>query len=157
MHTYEELARELMEEFDRGGPVPPPDKFNKSIRGEMAVLRLLGRETSMPTAGDICRMTGMKTPRLAAVLKSLEKKAMIERCIDENDKRKVMVRLTQEGAAFCRSKKEEAIAHTTKILEHFGENDAQEYVRLMKKLREILPLVGPPDSNEPCEEEENDE
>ena len=157
MHTYEELARELMEAFDRGGPVPPPDTLNKSIRGEMAVLRLLGREVSMPTAGDICRMTGMKTPRLAAVLKSLEKKALIERCIDENDKRKVIVRLTKEGAAFCRSKKEEAVAHTAKILEHFGKKDAAEYVRLMKKLHEILTLVGTPGRNELCEEEENNE
>ena len=157
MINYEELARELMEVFDRRGPVPPQDKVSKSIRGEMAVLRLLDHEKRMMTAGDISRVSGMKTPRIAAVLNSLEKKKLIERCTDEQDRRKVMVFLTEKGSSFCCQRKEEAVAHMTQILIRFGEEDAPEYVRLMKRLHEILPLVGPPDRHESCEEEENDE
>lgn len=152
MINYEELARELMEVFDRRGPVPPQDKVSKSIRGEMAVLRLLDHEKRMMTAGDISRISGMKTPRIAAVLNSLEKKKLIERCTDEKDKRRVMVNLTPRGEEFCLKCKEEATAHMAKILFYLGEEDAREYVRLMKRMNEILPLVGPPEHEEMNEE-----
>ena len=153
MHMFHQLACELMDIFDGRGAPPTPDKVSKSMRGEMAVLRLLRREAKVMAAGEISTALNMTTPRIAAVLKSLEKKNLIERYADEADKRRVMVRLTASGEEFCLKRKQEATAHMEKILFHLGKEDAAEYVRLMKRLHEILPLVGPPAHDEPGEKE----
>lgn len=157
MSAYEKLAEEMMQVLDRRGPVPPQDKLSKTVRGEMAVLRLLEREERQMTAGDISQMLQMKTPRIAAVLNSLEKKELIKRSADACDRRRVMVELTQNGLSFCLQRKQEAKAHMTKILMHLGETDAKEFVRLMKRLHEILPLIGPIHPQENSDKEETDE
>lgn len=143
MSDYKRLAKEMLENFDHG-PVPHRDKVSSAVRGEMAVIRLLERENRVMTAGEISRTLKMTTARIAAVLNSLQKKEMIERYADEADKRRVMVRITPKGMAFCLKRKEEAVEHMAKILECLGQEDAGTLVRLMKRIHEILPQVGPP-------------
>ena len=144
MERYERLAWELMESIAKRGPVPPKDKIGESIRGEMAVLRLLGEMDSQIAAGEISRLLNMTTSRTAAVLGSLEKKAFITRLADDTDKRRVLVELTETGRAFHAEKKAEACRHMQQILIRLGEEDAGEFVRLMKRVTEILPELAPP-------------
>ncbi|MBR3794570.1 MAG: winged helix DNA-binding protein [Clostridia bacterium] len=140
---YEMLAKELMDAIEQNGPVPPKDKISESIRGEMAVLRLLGRENRQIAAGEISRLLNMTTSRIAAVLGSLEKKAFITRRTDPEDKRRVLVALTEKGRAFYAERKEEVRRHVKMMLMRLGEDDAREYVRLMKRISEILPEIAP--------------
>lgn len=144
MELYEKLAKELMEAIAKRGPVPPKDKIGESIRGEMAVLRLLGEKDGQIAAGEISRLLNMTTSRIAAVLGSLEKKAYITRQADDADKRRVLVELTEKGRAFHAEKKAEACRHMQQILMRLGEEDAHEFVRLMKRMAEILPELAPP-------------
>lgn len=151
MHAYEELAQELMDAIGKKGPVPPKDKISESVRGEMAVLRLLGEEKRKMSAGEISRLLNMTTSRIAAVLGSLEKKGFIIRKTDQSDKRRVLVALTDKGSAFHARRKDEAQQHIQRLLIMLGEQDAREFVRLMKRLAQILPELGPP---RPVNEEE---
>lgn len=151
MSAYEKLARELMEAIGGKRPVPPKDKISESIRGEMAVLRLLGEEKQQISAGEISRMLNMTTSRVAAVLGSLEKKGFITRETDTMDKRRVLVELTDKGSAFHAKRKEEAQQHIQRLLMMLGEQDAREFVRLLKRMAQILPELGPP---RPVKEEE---
>ena len=143
MEPYEKLARELMEAMAQRGPVPPKDKIGESMRGEMAVLRLLGEKDCQVAAGEISRLLNMTTSRIAAVLGSLEKKAFITRQTDETDKRRVLVELTDQGRAFHEARKAEACRHMQQILVRLGEEDAHEFVRLMKRISQILPELTP--------------
>ena len=143
MNEFEMLASELMDSFDRSGP-PPKDKVSEAIRGEMAVLRLLKREERSLSAGDISRMIAMRTSRIAAVLGSLEKKGLVTRSAHKEDRRVVMVSLTEKGSALCLQRREAAKKHLTKILEGLGNEDAAQYVRLMKRVHEVMRQVGPP-------------
>jgi len=143
MSDYKRLAKEMLENLDHG-PVPHKDKVSAVMRGEMAVMRLLENESRVMTAGEISQKLKMTTARIAAVLNSLQKKELIERYADETDKRRVMVKLTQKGVAFCLKRKEEAVEHMAKVLEHLGEEDARTFARLMKRIHEILPQIGPP-------------
>ena len=138
MTIYRQLAEELFYSMDHSCRRPTHEEVSASMRGEMAVLRLLEHQDEALTAGEISRMLNMTTSRIAAVLGSLEKKNMIVRSVDELDKRRILVTLTGEGLEFCRKKKECAISDMTGLLMQLGESDAKEFVRLMKRVNMLV-------------------
>lgn len=139
MNSYEALALELMDSLDKKKKGPPNEEISATMRGEMAVLRLLDHAQQPMAAGEISKTLSMTTSRIAAVLGSLEKKAMILRHTDALDKRRVLVTLTHQGSAFCQARKKEALCHMTALLAHLGEEDAAHFVRIMKRIHEFMP------------------
>ena len=152
MNVYETLAEELIEAFDRKKKELPHEEVSAAMRGEMAVLRLLEDEARALTAGEISRMLRMTTSRIAAVLGTLEKKGLIIRSPDERDKRRIRVSLTQKGCALCRAKRQKLVHDVCFALSQLGEHDAREFVRLMKRVHDLMP---PPDGL--CSDEEERE
>lgn len=152
MNEYEALAKELMHSIDQHKKAPPHERISASMRGEMAVLRLLEHETQPLTAGEISRKLGMTTPRIAAVLGSLEKKGMILREADEHDKRRIQVTLTPQGSGFCQQKKEHALKDMTRLLTQLGSEDAHHFVRIMKRIHTFAPPSPPGMDNSDKEE-----
>lgn len=144
MERYDALAGELFAALDRTKGVPPHDDISAGMRGEMAVLRLLERESAALTAGEISRALRMTTSRVAAVLNSLQKKKLIVRQTDEDDRRRVRVQLTPSGITLCQIRKKHAIHHLSSLLARLGEEDAALFVRLMKRVFVILPTILPP-------------
>ena len=155
MDRYEALAQELMRSLDQRIKSPPQEEISAAMRGEMAVLRLLGREAKPLPAGEISRTLSMTTSRIAAVLGSLEKKDMILRQADKTDKRRVLVTLTQKGDAFCLKRRQEVMEHITEMLQYLGEEDAAHFVRIMKRTHEFI-HKRPPFEQETREEESAD-
>lgn len=137
MNCYKELACEFLDEMDRGNSCPRhPDDVSTSMRGEMAVLRLLDNEKRRLTAGEISKLLNMTTPRIAAVLKGLEKKGMIERGGDESDRRRVLVTLTEKGNAFCQARKDAVVTRLAMIFEAIGPEDTRAFIRVIRRVRE---------------------
>lgn len=139
MNPYEALALDLMDALDQKKKGPPHEEISAVMRGEMAVLRLLSHAQQPMAAGEISKTLSMTTSRIAAVLGSLEKKAMILRHADEMDKRRVLVTLTRQGGEFCQARRKEVLCHMTALLEHLGEEDAAHFVRIMKRIHEFMP------------------
>lgn len=151
MEQYEKLAEELFSVLDHKHKGPPHEEMGAAVRGEMAVLRLLSIKARSMTAGDLSRLVHMSTPRIAAVLKSLEKKGMIVRSADKEDKRRVLVTLTEKGEAFCIEARRRALADVTKMLSSLGEEDAAHFVRIVTRIHEIMeesPIPGGEDKEE---------
>ncbi len=137
MNRYQELAREFLEGMERRKLLPPhPDDIGASMRGEMAVLRLLDHQKRRLTAGEISKRLDMTTPRIAAVLNSLEKKGMIERGSDEHDRRRVLVTLTEKGNACCQAKKEAVQRRLAMVFEAIGPEDTEAFIRVMRRVSE---------------------
>ena len=159
MNEYEALARELMQSVDQHRKAPPHEEIGAAVRGEMAVLRLLMRETKPMTAGELSKQLRMTTPRIAAVLSSLEKKGMIHRKTDAGDKRRIQVTLTEQGSTFCLQKKEQVISKITLLLSQLGSEDAGHFVRIMKRIQEFTcpPSAGMTDNKKNKEEVSADE
>ena len=158
MNEYEALARELMQSVDQHRKAPPHEEIGAAIRGEMAVLRLLMRETKPMTAGELSKQLRMTTPRIAAVLSSLEKKGMIHRKTDAGDKRRIQVTLTEQGSTFCLQKREQVISKMTLLLTQLGSEDAGHFVRIMKRIQEFtFPPAGMTDNKKNKEEASADE
>lgn len=151
MDIYVSLAEELMAVLDRRRQSMPHEEISAAMRGEMAVLRLLAEEGRALTAGEISRMLKMTTSRIAAVLGALDKKALIVRSTDAQDKRRVQVTLTGKGLAVSQRKKQAALKNISHALSQLGEQDAKDFVRLMGRMNDILP--PPP----PCMDEEETE
>ena len=137
MPTFEELATELFEIMDPAKHRPPHEPMNRMMRGENAVMRLLDRGEDELAAGEISKALNMSSSRIAAVLNSLERKGMIRRSEDPQDRRRVLVRITAEGRDFCRSRREEIRERMRRMLTQMGEADAAEYVRLTRRAFEL--------------------
>lgn len=74
----------------------------------------------------------VSTGRVATALKSLEKKGLVVRRTDVNDKRKVIVFITDSGKQFMIDRHKEGITWTENVLRKLDEQDAKELIRLIK-------------------------
>ena len=143
MDHYEELAHRFFEEMRQYKEFRPrQDDVSALMRGEMAVLRLLDDEQRRVSAGDLSRLLEMTTSRVAAVLNSLEKKGLIERCADAADRRRVLVALTERGGALCARKKEAARKRLAAVFERLGQEDTDQFIRLIRRSAQISESLG---------------
>lgn len=132
VHEYLDLMAQVV------GNVPF-NKVQEYSRGEMMSLRFLevkeGRGEPV-TPGDISQALGLTTARIANVLNSLEKKGLVARVHDVEDRRRVFVTLTEDGRAFVHRKSEEIGSAARGFLESLGEKDARELLRLLRRMVE---------------------
>ena len=129
----EEMTR-LLDEHPREAR---ENRFSASLCGEMAVMRLLHNGTKKKmTAGELSSRLSMTTSRVAAVLGSLQKKGLLERESDEEDRRRVMVSLTEAGDRLCEKRKRHFMSKISKMLAMLGE-DAPTFVHLLGRVLEI--------------------
>ena len=129
----EEMTR-LLDEHPREAR---ENRFSASLCGEMAVMRLLHNGTKKKmTAGELSSRLSMTTSRVAAVLGSLQKKGLLERESDEEDRRRVMVSLTEAGDRLCEKRKRHFMSKISKMLAMLGE-DAPTFVHLIGRVFEI--------------------
>ncbi|MCL2085183.1 MAG: MarR family winged helix-turn-helix transcriptional regulator, partial [Oscillospiraceae bacterium] len=86
--------------------------------------------------GDEMRVS---SARVAAALNSLEQKGLITRQINKDDRRKILVGVTEHGKKMAEKHRQDVIGVAAKLLNLLGEHDAKEYVRITGKLAEIAP------------------
>jgi DNA-binding MarR family transcriptional regulator len=109
----------------------------ESMRGEAFVLHYIALRGCEVLPGEIGQEMDVSSARIAAALNSLEKKGLITRRIDLNDRRKILVSITGEGKDTAEKQQQAMLEFTAEMLEKLGAHDAQEYVRIMKKLAGI--------------------
>ena len=71
-------------------------------QGEMRLLGCLNAGADGRTAGELSTLLDLSTARIAAMLNNLERKGAITRARDTADRRRVVVRLTDQGCTRCR-------------------------------------------------------
>ena len=106
------------------------------IKGENVLLSYL-REFKISTPSILADVLDVTPARIAAILRSLEKKDFIFRGIDLEDKRRVVVELTEKGREFAEKLKSDIEEHSLALFDALGETDATEFLRLIKKISEI--------------------
>lgn len=137
--NYQKYARELigyMIENEQSFKFCHGD-ISEIARGEGAVLiYLMGGDGVC--ASEISQRFDINTSRVAAVLNTLSKKGFIKREEDPLDKRKIRVFITDKGKAFACERKKEIESYFVTLLEHLGEEDTKEYLRLSGKINQII-------------------
>lgn len=135
---YEKLAKEFIVVSHNFRKLNMQKDFDENMKGEMFVIFYVLYKKDDVTPTLIRESLNVSSARVAAILNSLEKKNLISRKQSEKDKRKVLVELTAAGIELAEETKNNVISDVTNMLMLLGENDALEFVRIMKKLSTLL-------------------
>lgn len=140
MEDYKKYAEQLMHYMilgeERGRLVQ--NNISELAHGELAVLRYLIEEKNGANAKELSQRFEINTSRVAAILNSLVKKGFADRQVDAEDKRMIRVFITEKGGQYAKERREQFLSHSAAMLEKLGEEDAKNYIHIMKRLSEIL-------------------
>jgi DNA-binding MarR family transcriptional regulator len=114
-------------------------KFNEAMHGEIFTLFYISSHEGNVIPSEISNEAGISTARVAATLNSLERKRMVTRKIDPSDRRRILVEMTPAGKKEIEGHIKMITDKTMNMLRYLGEDDAMEYVRIMKRLAERTP------------------
>ena len=116
----------------------------QSVRGERILLSYLYETGGACTPGRLADLLHVSAARITKMLSALESKALIVREDDPTDKRRAMVRLTEDGADVVRTVQSQATAHASQLFESLGEQDTLEFLRIVNKILSIEEMVDEP-------------
>jgi DNA-binding MarR family transcriptional regulator len=136
---YESLAHDFMEVMLQMRKRNTHNQISDSMRGEHFVLNYIAEHEGNVIPSDISNAMGITSARIAAALNSLEGKGLITRRIDLEDRRRILIDLTEAGRDQVKEHHEKIVKTATNMLRYLGEDDAKDYIRIMKKLAERNP------------------
>lgn len=136
---YQSLAREYMVTLHQLRRRNNQDKITDSMRGEHFVLKFLSMHGGRAIPSEISKEMGISTARIAAALGSLESKGLITRRIDERDRRRILVELTDAGRAQQNEHENMIMGMLEHMLRNLGETDSLEFLRILKRIAEHPP------------------
>lgn len=135
---YSKLVQQLFDILSISYYDNPASNFSEFFQGELKMLNfLVSNGSDNITPSDLCRNLYMTSARVAAALKSAERKGYVNRRISDADRRKVIVSITEEGRHYTKQKKDRLLKDFYRLLEQLGEKDSAELVRIIKRLTEI--------------------
>lgn len=136
---YKKFAEEFVDSMSkmRKSHKSPGAVLHELMSGEYALLSLLSEEGET-SPGKLSQALDRSAARIANTLKTLETKGFVKRSYDKIDRRRVLVSITEKGKAFVVRKKAECTAVMANLMEHLGEKDAEELIRLEKKAAMLL-------------------
>nr|WP_305145035.1 MarR family winged helix-turn-helix transcriptional regulator [Anaerotignum propionicum] len=114
-------------------------EIHDSVHGENFVLLFISQRGGKVIPSDISNEMGISTARVAAALNSLEKKGLIIRRIDAEDRRRILIDLTDSGMEQVKNHYSMVLNMVKNMLHFLGEKDAKEFIRIMKRLAEKGP------------------
>lgn len=132
------LAKEILEILGRMDKHSILSKRNFLLKGEDLFLATLNEIGGISSPSKLSEYTDFTPARLSAIIKSLENKGYIVRKQDELDKRCFIIEITEKGAEYSGQLKTAAVRNSLEIIDKLGEQDSEEFLRLMKKLFVIM-------------------
>lgn len=131
--TYaEEAERELMQLMvqNRHGAF---SKLEKSSKGARIVIKVLDRIGEPTNPKYLAETLNLSTARIAAVLGNLEKRGLISRTMDPDDRRRINVSLTESGKKAAKAEMQDMCNRIIRAFELMGEEDTKKYLELTAK------------------------
>ena len=111
--------------------------LDECLQGEVFTLLYINNRENTVLPRDISEEMNISTARVATILNSLENKGFVERQIDREDRRRILVTLTQKGKVEAKEHKEEVINQIAKMLELLGEEDAKDFIRITGRIVDL--------------------
>ena len=126
---YNELAQTFIHSVKKPGKMRALSRFNAYSHGEHQVIYFLFKNSGkaiMPS--DIAKFTNTSTARIATILNSLEDKGMIIREISREDRRKILVSITDKGRKTAEKAYDQTISDIASVFQTMGEKRAMGFV-----------------------------
>ena len=124
-----------------GEPVPsrpePPEGVDRIGRGTIATLRYLTVHDGEASPSAIASDLKLSNARISNILAVLEKRGWITREHDEADRRKVLVRLTEEGEGHVETVSRAVRNRLASFLSDLGEEDSRQLIAVLKRVTEV--------------------
>jgi DNA-binding MarR family transcriptional regulator len=122
------------------------ESFGNIPKGEFFVMNVISdfcKENTDPdvkgiSVTNIANILLAATANTSNLLRNMESKGYIERIFDDNDRRAVYIRLSPKGEDIIMTAKKKTEERFLKIFKGLGEKDADEYIRISRKLYKIL-------------------
>ncbi|MBP1045038.1 MarR family transcriptional regulator [Enterococcus sp. BWM-S5] len=124
----QELVRLMLQ--NRNGAF---SKIEKSNKGENIVIKFLARAGEPTSPKCLAESLNLSSARIAVVLGGLEKKGLIVRDMDPDDRRRINVTLTESGAKMAHAEKKEMRDKIIQIFEMMGEKDTKKFIEMTAK------------------------
>lgn len=137
------LAEQMLHLMEQMPKNAPQGVVNELSRGELFILNFLHAHGEPVRSGDISASMHTSTARTAAALSNMEKKGWVRREPDARDRRYTLVHLTGAGSRYVGAIRRQALAYIERILAELGERDALEYLRIQRRILDIV--EGTPD------------
>ena len=87
---------------------------------------------------EIAKICGMAMAATSKAIRRLENEGYIERSMDDRDRRVVYISLTETGKKTYREMLEKTNDDFTRLVGKMGEQEAQQFMRLLEKLTTII-------------------
>ena len=136
--NYEELTFEFFDKIQEFNKIRRQKDVDFEMHGEPLVLYHISQNKDGILPKEISEIMAVSSARVANVLNELEDKGFITREIDKDDRRNIIVKLTDNGEKFAEEQTRQFMQKAAAILNLLGEHDAKEYIRITGKLAEII-------------------
>ncbi len=114
------------------------DNVNRTNKGELFILQFLLMHKTEALPSELSAALNASTARISALLGALEKKGQIVRNIDINNRRNILVTITESGRIRAESELRKMKSSMTQVFTDMGEEDTEEFIRLTSKFFELL-------------------
>jgi DNA-binding MarR family transcriptional regulator len=109
------------------------------VRGRLSfpqflLLSFLAQEEQPLTMTEVARRMKHTTAAATGLVDRLEKLTLITRKQGPNDRRKVMVVITEKGHAMVQEIRQDMIQNLLRLMEHLDENERASWVRIYEKI-----------------------
>jgi DNA-binding MarR family transcriptional regulator len=136
--NYDEFAIELLGKICTLKKTKPQKLFVDALHGESFAISYIAKSNSDVLPSEIGQAMEVSSARIATILNNLEKKELVTRRIDPQDRRKVLVGITQKGKDYADNRHNSIVKGISQILQELGEHDANECIRLSERITALI-------------------
>lgn len=133
----EELLNDIIGAFKGVNKAKLFSNLQINFKGENFLLAHLFESGGESAPGKLAEFLNVSAARIAAMLRSLEGKGLVERVVDKKDRRCVTVKITESGIHLVGKLRAEMHTHASDMIDKLGEEDCTEFVRILKKIIRI--------------------
>ena len=133
-----ELAKQFIQYSHKFRKQTFQREFDEVMKGELFVIFYVLYKKEGVSAKKIKEKMDVSSARVAAILKNLEKKELIERIENPEDRRMIKVNLTQKGIELAKETQEDVLKHVLSMLDYLGQEDSEHLIRIMSRLTSMM-------------------
>lgn len=129
--------------INKGGKGLPESTLPNGLRHSEIVLlfTIKDMERNFPegiSVSDISNRLCVKPPTITPMISNLEKRNMLQRSMDPNDRRIVRITLKEEGNQFIENGSRHFITHIQGLVDYLGEEKSNTLAELMNEVYEYF-------------------
>lgn len=135
-NTENPTVRKLMESFFQFKRMNWQQNPHPGIKhSEMMLLFIIKRSVSPDSPGikvsEISNLMKVTSPTITQLIKSLESQGLVERKMDEEDRRAVRIKLTDKGEIFIKKAGKAILVSFQGLVDYLGEEKSNELAELL--------------------------